>query len=219
MKTNAKVQTNVQKFNEVANVAKKSIKEVSHNLLYWVRVLNKFAAKNDFIDNKSVLNIAVLAKDKLSEETQSKMKKNQYFHAALFAQDYLGRACTVRKYSGAISKNEVLQNEVITDKGKQIILDASGDNLCILCPVSLSLSGVFGAFCEVLKKDAQILDNIAREEKRREREETRAQNAKKREFNKLFKDLQKQYKNGEISGNTFRYERAKLEDTFCIIAA
>ena len=219
MKTNAKVQTNVQKFNEVANVAKKSIKEVSHNLLYWVRVLNKFAAKNEFIDNKSVLSIAKLAKEKLTEETQSNMKNAQYFHASLFTQDYAGRACTIRKYAGAISKEEVLQNEVICDKGKQIILDASGENLCVLCPVSLSLVGVFSAFCEVLKKDAQTLDNIAREEKRRQREETRAQNAKKREFNKLFKELQKQFKSGEISSNTFRYERAKLEDTFNIIAA
>jgi len=180
--------------------AKAQVSSVSHNILFYVRALNKLAVKNEYCENKDVLSVAKNVRSLLAANVVEHMSNKEYFHASAFMRDYQGRVCSVCDYKGSATVTDVITNDVITEDGKQLIMSKDGQNVCILRPVTLSLTGVFNAFCAFVLRDAKA---AAAAEKAAEK----AANKRAKEFARLSK----QFANGEISGATFRAEIARIE--------
>lgn len=204
MKTNSISVREVQVTNRSA---KAQVCNVSHNILYYVRALNKLAVKNEYCDNKDVLTVAKNVRSLLSANVVEHMSNKEYFHASVFVRDYQGRACNVCDYKGSVTIADVITNDVITEDGKQLIMSKDGQSVCVLRPVTLSLSGVFNAFCAFVLRDAKAAAAAEKEAAKAAKESTKAANKRAKEIARLSK----QFANGEISGATFRAEIARLE--------
>ena len=204
MKTNSVSVREVQVTNRSA---KAQVSNVSHNILYYVRALNKLAVKNEFCENKDVLTVAKNVRSLLSANVVEHMSNKEFFHASAFMRDYQERACYVCDYKGSATINDVITNDVITEDGKQLIISKDGRSVCVLRPVVLSLSGVFNAFCAFVLRDAKAAAAAEKEAAKAAKESTKAANKRAKEIARLSK----QFANGEISGATFRAEIARLE--------
>ena len=192
--------------------AKSEVKSAVKSYMYWVKQLNKLAERNEFTSGVAVRKVGEQAKGMLSEGIKAQMKKNQYFHLAVFTPDYQRRPCLYSKYTDETLTVEDLKREpeaVFTDsKQRQVVISVDGQSLLILRPLSCTLQGVLAGYCSALSIVAKGLDREAKEQRQAEREARKAQ----REFNKKLAALRKQYAAGELSGAAFRAAWAKLEE-------
>ena len=208
--------SNYQDAKAMKRNAVNDVKAVSHNILFYVRSLNKLAAKNEFCEKVNVNELAKTFKSLLPENIKANMKANEYFHASVFCKDYMNRVCKVSEYKGAnVTVNQVINEggAIFTDtngqkvNGKEIRLNASGDGLVILSPITMTLHGVCAAFGDVVTANAKAIDEKIKAEKKAAKESAKAANKRAKEIARLSK----QFANGEISGATFRTEIARLE--------
>lgn len=205
MKTNNNI--SVKDIQVTNKSAKAQVNNVSHNILYYVRALNKLAIKNEYCDSKDVLSVAKNVRALLAANVVERMSNKEYFHASAFVRDYQGRVCGVCDYKGNMTILDVMTNNVITEDGKQLILSKDGQNVCVLRPITLSLSGVFNAFCAFVLRDAKAAAAAEKAAAKAAKESTKAANKRAKEIARLSK----QFAKGEISGATFRAEIARIE--------
>ena len=204
MKTN-NTPTNLQNAKVVTKSVKSDIASVSHNIMFYVRTLNKLAQKNEFVEKTNVYELAKNIRALLPSDILAKCKGNEYFRAELFTRDYMKRVCVCKEYA-KVSFAEIAAsaNEIATDaRGYEIRINKDGNGLVILCPLSLSLIGVTRAYCYILESAARAEDARVRAEAKAQKECARANKKSTKAYNDTIQNAENMYNMGMISENIY----------------
>lgn len=195
-------------FATIKNDAKVEIKKATNSIFFWRKQLVAMSQKNEFCEGMKVSTI--------EKAVRNYTKGGQKWDVSIFPKDYLGRFCTTAKYTENVyTVNDLISGDIITDsKGREMLLSGDSQTLLVLQPVTMSLVGVFNAFCKVATKEIRDIekaqkDLICEEEraqKRHEKEIKKAQKIKVRKLNELAKKLEK----GEISAYEYNKKVSEL---------
>ena len=164
--------------------------------------------KNEFCEGVKVATV--------EKAVRNYTKGGEKWSVNVFDKDYQGRFCTTAKYTENVyTVNDLLSGEIVTDsKGREIILSGDSQTLLVLQPVTMSLIGVFNAFCKVAAKEIREIektqkDLICEEERAQKRHEKEIEKAKKIRVRKL-NELAKKLENGAISAFEYNQKVSEL---------
>lgn len=199
---------NSKEFNAAAKGARVELKGVFSNPFVVCNLLNK-AAKGDF---SKIENAANFSRENLS--IVAKELKRQHGGRYPFAFDYLKGSYLFGVFDGVLcalhdssdnesNRNALLHGEQITDeKGRYLAFDVSGSIVAVGAPVSLTINGVFNAFCKAAKVDITANEKAAKvaakEEKKAEKEKAKFEKMKKAVFAVFGKDIAILFSDDEI---------------------
>lgn len=157
----------INTFNESKKEGKRQIAVASKNIYFLQKQLRTLAKKNEFCDGQSVANVA--------KAVRNYTHGGSLFDISAFKVDNYGRFCYVRtsKKCPVFGKDLVNVNE---------------NGWTFLQPVSLTLQGVFNAFCIVASAELKALEKA---EKQAKKDAEKAQKIKVRKINELQKALDK----------------------------
>ena len=189
------VTTNFATLRENAKNANLSVKCAKSEIMHFINLLNKYARKNDIVNNTLMLPFGKQVRAYLID-CGIPVKQNDYFDARIFT-----------KIDGMpyYKKREFKKH----NKAFAIDLD-----IITLMPVKMTENGVIAAFQAILEYDAKKADRIAKENakiaKKQESEKVRAQKIAARKALKIEQTQAKiDYCNGKIDINTFAAIMAK----------
>lgn len=199
---------NSKEFNAAAKGARIELKGVFANPFVICNLLNK-AAKGEFskIENACTFtkeNLAIVAKE----------LKRQHGGRYPFSFDYLKSSSLFGIFGGVLcalhdapdneaNKNALLHGDQITDeKGRFLAFDVNGSIIAVGAPVSLTINGVFNAFCRAAKVDITANEKAekeaAKEAKKAEKERTKFEKMKKAVYSVFGKDIARLFSDDEI---------------------
>lgn len=199
---------NSREFNAAAKGARIELKGVFSNPFVVCNLLNK-AAKGDFSKIENAVNFS---RENLS--IVAKELKRQHGGRYAFNFDYLKASYLFGVYDGALctlydapdnesTRNALLHGEQITDeKGRFLAFDKNGSIVAVGAPVSLTINGVFNAFCRAAKVDISTNEKAekaaAKEAKKAEKEAAKFEKMKKAVFAVFTADVAKLFTDNEI---------------------
>lgn len=199
---------NSKEFNAAAKGARVELKGVFSNPFVVCNLLNK-AAKGDFSKIENAVNFS---RENLS--IVAKELKRQHGGRYPFSYDYLKSSYLFGVFDGVLcalhnaadneaNRNGLLHGEQITDeKGRYLAFDVNGSIIAIGTPVSLTINGVFNAFCRAAKVDITANEKAAKvaakEEKKAEKEKAKFEKMKKAVFAVFGKDIARLFSDDEI---------------------
>lgn len=199
---------NSKEFNAAAKGARIELKGVFANPFVICNLLNK-AGKGDF---SKIENACNFTKENLS--IVAKELKRQHGGRYAFSFDYLknsylfgifdGVLCTLHDAQDNVAnRNALLHGETVTDaKGRLLAFDKNGSVVAIGAPVSLTINGVFNAFCRAAKVDIHANEKAAKvaekEAKKAEKEKAKFEKMKKAVFAVFGKDIARLFSDDEI---------------------
>lgn len=168
----------INTFKENRKEGKKQIAVASKNIFFLQKQLRTLAKKNEYCDGQSVANVA--------KAVRNYTHGGSLFDISAFIVDNYGRFCYVRTSKKCPTFGKDLVN-----------VDKNG--WAFLQPVTLTLQGVFNAFCIVASAELKALERaekaaICEEEKAQkqaQKEAEKAQKIKVRKINELQKALDK----------------------------
>lgn len=169
-------------FRTIAKEGKMQVKTAARNIFFLQKELRNLARKNDFCDGKSVANVA--------KAVRNYTKGGSLFDLAAFSKDTKGRFCTVSKSAKCPSFGKDITN--VTPEGWYY-----------LQPVTLTLNGVFAAFCKVAAAEIKAIEKAEKaaicEEEKAEKAAIKAAKKAERQKERFIKELQKAVEKGIIS--------------------
>ena len=199
---------NSKEFNAAAKGARIELKGVFANPFVVCNLLNK-AAKGDFSKIENAVNFS---RENLS--IVAKELKRQHGDRYPFTYDYLKSSSLFGVFDGVLcaiheaqnnesNKNALLHGEQITDgKGRYLAFDVNGSIVSVGAPVSLTINGIFNAFCRAAKVDITATEKAAKEAakeaKKAEKEKAKFEKMKKAVFAVFGKDIARLFSDDEI---------------------
>jgi hypothetical protein len=207
---------NSKEFNAAARGARIELKGVFSNPFVVCNLLNK-AAKGDF---SKIENAANFSRENLS--IVAKELKRQHGGRYPFDFDYLKSSSLFGVFDGVlcalhdaadneVNRNAILHGEQITDeKGRFLAFDENGSIVAVGAPVSLTINGVFNAFCKAAKVDItaneKAAKEAAKEAKKAEKQRAKFEKIKKAVFAVFTADVARLFSDDEIIS---KYEAIK----------
>lgn len=199
---------NSKEFNAAAKGARIELKGVFNNPFVICNLLNK-AAKGDF---SKIENAANFSKENLA--IVARELKRQHGERYAFSFDYLKSSYLFGVFDGVLcavfdandnesNKNALLHGEQITDeKGRFLAFDKNGSIVAVGTPVSLTINGLFNAFCRAAKVDITANEKAAKERekaaKKAEKEKAKFEKMKKAVFAVFGKDMARLFSDDDI---------------------
>lgn len=199
---------NSKEFNAAAKGARVELKGVFNNPFVVCNLLNK-AAKGDFSKIENAVNFS---RENLS--IVAKELKRQHGGRYPFTYDYLKNSYLFGVFDGVLcalhdakdndaNRNALLHGEqIIDEKGRYLSFDKNSSIVAIGSPVSLTINGVFNAFCKAAKVDISANEKAAKERekaaKKEEKERAKFEKMKKAVFAVFGKDIARLFTDDDI---------------------
>lgn len=156
----------VKSFNSAAKESRKELKGTFANPFVICNLLNK-AAKGDFSKVENAENVTRENLARVAAEL-----KRQHGGRYPFTFDFLTGSGLFGKFDGVLcsvydapqsAKNDLLHGDTITDgKGRELCINSAGDVIAKGRAVSLTVSGLFGAFCRAAKVEIVTNEKAAK---------------------------------------------------------
>lgn len=165
---------------------KKQVKKAANDIIFWRNSLRTLARKNEYCDSKSVAKVA--------KAVRNYTNGGCLFDLNAFVIDSKGRYCTISKAAKCPAFGKDIAN-------------VTPDGWFYLQPITLTLNGVFAAFCKVA---ANEIKKIEAAEYAQLCEEEKAHKKHVRNVNMKLKELSRALNKGIITPEEYNAKVALL---------